>query len=397
MKKMGLFGGSFDPIHISHIRLARQLADKLGLDGVLLMPTYVPPHKIRTDMAPAEDRLAMCRLAAEEEPLLSVSDLELSRGGASFTAETLTALVTQYPDTEWYLFTGADMFVTLRTWHRFADIAARAVLCAIPREGTDTGELARYAAALTADGCRCYVDDTPAEAISSTDIRQRVRRGEPLTGLVTPAVERYIREHRLYADPAGRLTPEEQFAAIIRARLGDRRYHHSLCVAQEAERLALKYGADPVRARRAGLLHDILKDTDPKSQLQIVAEFGILLDSVEQSVPKLWHARTGAAFIENILHIDDPAIVEAVRYHTTGRAGMSLLERVLFVADFTSADRDYPDVDEIRRRADISLEAAMEYGVIYTIRDLLERGQPVHPDTLALYNEMMIAKGGAQQ
>lgn len=187
-------------------------------------------------------------------------------------------------------------------------------------------------------------------------------------------------------------TQDEQFRQIIRARLGDYRYRHSLCVAQESARLAEKYGADPAKLYTAGLLHDIMKDTDQKTQLQILQEFGILLDKVELAVPKLWHARTGAAFIQHVLGVEDPVILQAVRYHTTGRAGMSLPERVLFVADFTSADREYPDVDTMRRLADESLEAAMEYGIAYTIRDLLAQSLPVHPDTLAAYNDIILSK-----
>ena len=172
-------------------------------------------------------------------------------------------------------------------------------------------------------------------------------------------------------------TQDEQFRQIIRARLGDYRYRHSLCVAQESARLAEKYGADPAKLYTAGLLHDIMKDTDQKTPLQILQE---------------WHARTGAAVIQHVRGVEDPVSLQAVRYHTTGRAGMSLPERVLFVADFTSADREYPDVDTMRRLADESLEAAMEYGIAYTIRDLLAQSLPVHPDTLAAYNDIILSK-----
>ena len=157
MKKMGLFGGSFDPIHKGHISMALRLAQVLELDGVLLMPTFVPPHKIKENMASAQHRLAMCRLAAEEYAVLSVSDLELQRGGASFTVDTLTALCEQHPDTQWHLMVGADMFTTLRTWHRFADIARMATLCAVPRDDIPVAKLREYAAELEAAGARCVI------------------------------------------------------------------------------------------------------------------------------------------------------------------------------------------------------------------------------------------------
>lgn len=393
MKKMGLFGGTFDPIHQGHIDMALRLATKLELDGVMLVPTFVPPHKIKESMAAAEHRLAMCRLAAEPFPFLRVSDMELQREGASFTVDTLTALCEQFPDTQWYLITGADMFTTLRTWHRFEDVARMAVLCTVPRKGTDTDELQEYAAALKEDGIRCYVDDAPVLDVSSTEIRRRIATGESLDNLIPLAVEKYIHRHELYRQMDGMQsqTKDEQFISIIRARLSDYRFRHSLCVAEEARRLALRYGADPDKAYTAGILHDIMKDTDYGAQRKILADYGEELDDVEEQSCTLWHARTGAAFLRHILGVDDEDILQAVRYHTTGRAGMSLLEKVLFVADFTSADRDYPDVDVMRGFADESLDAAIRYGVDYTIRDLLHRRKTVHPDTLAVYNDIVLS------
>ena len=393
MKKMGLFGGTFDPIHQGHIDMALRLAEQLELDGVVLMPTFVPPHKIKESMAAAEHRLAMCRLAAQPHDVLQVSDLELQRQGASFTVDTLSALCEQYPDTQWYLMTGADMFTTLRTWHRFEDIARMAVLCTVPRAGTDTDQLQAYAAALEADGIRCFVDDRPVLEVSSTEVRQRITAGESTDGLLPAAVAAYIHDHGLYraADGMQSQSRDQQFIAIIRSRLSDYRYHHSLCVAEEARRLALRYGADADKAYTAGILHDIMKDTDPTAQLQMLADYGETLDAVEQHSSTLWHARTGAVFLRYILGIEDAAILQAVRYHTTGRAHMSLLEKVLFVADFTSADRNYPDVDVMRRFADQSLEAAIRYGVEYTIRDLINRGKVVHLDTVAVYNDIVLS------
>lgn len=382
-QKIALFGGTFDPIHNGHIRLAAEFARRLKLDRVILMPTYVPPHKVKPEMAPASDRLEMCRLAVRGNPLFIVSDLEISRGGASFTADTLEALCGQYPDARWYLITGADMFLTMGTWWRFDDIAATAVLCAAPRDGVSMEELENYAARLEAEGAVCALENIPLTPLSSTDVRGKLRRHELVEGLIPPAVAAYIARRGLYtAAEAAPLDRDEQFIEIIRGRLTPARFRHSLAVAEEAERLARKYGADPAKARTAGILHDILKDAGEDAQLQIFQDFAILLDNVERQAPKLWHARAGAVFIEKVLGVEDRDIVTAVRYHTTGRAGMSLLEKVLFIADFTSADRDYKDVDVMRRLADEDLSAAMRYALSYTIRDLVKKQAAIHPDTL---------------
>ncbi len=395
MKKMALFGGTFDPIHTSHVSMALRLCDTLSLDGVLLMPTFVPPHKLKESMASAEDRLQMCRLATADHSCLTVSDLEIARGGTSFTVDTLEALHRLYPDTLWYLLTGADMFLTLRTWHRFADVARLAVLCTVPRDDVTAERLREYAALLEADGATYYVDEQPEQPVSSTEIRRRLAAGESLEGLLCPAVETYIRQRGLYGggETMQTLSLDDQYKAIIRTRLSDYRYRHSLCVAEEAARLARLYRGDEAKAYTAGILHDIMKDTDKNAQLQILADFAILLDEIEQVSPTLWHARSGEAFLRHILQVEDEELLTAVRYHTTGRAGMGLLEKVLFVADFTSADRTYEDVEEMRRLSNVSLEAAMEYGIAYTIHDLIQRERPIHPDTVAAYNELLTRKG----
>lgn len=392
IKKMALFGGTFDPIHEGHVQLALEFARRLQLDRVLLVPTFVPPHKLKADMATAEDRLEMCRLVARAYPVLEVSDVEIGRGGASFTVDTLETLQGQYPDTDWYLITGADMFLTLGTWWRFEDIAELATLCAAPRGAVTMEQLREYAAALERKGARCVVEDIPVLDISSTEIRRSVAEGRSLKGRVPPQVETYIRRKNLYRPAAAsqEQTPDEQFVEIIRGRESSKRFRHSLAVADEAERLAKKYGADPAKAKTAGILHDILKDAAPEAQLQIFRDFDILLDNVEKQAPKLWHAHAGAVFLEKILGVQDEDILRAVRYHTTARAGMSLLEKVLYLADFTSADRDYPDVDEMRRRVELGIEPAMEYALTYSIRDLLDKRQAVHPDTLAAYNELVM-------
>lgn len=178
-----------------------------------------------------------------------------------------------------------------------------------------------------------------------------------------------------------------EYKNILQERLTPKRYNHSLCVADEAVRLAKKYGGDCEKAYLAGLLHDITKNATQEEHLQIFSRFDIMLNDIEKNAEKLWHAISGAAYIENILKIDDKEIITAVRYHTTARAGMTQLEKLLYLADFTSADRDYDDIDVMREKVDISLEAALGYALSYTINDLVSRGKPLHLDTVNAYNE----------
>ena len=173
----------------------------------------------------------------------------------------------------------------------------------------------------------------------------------------------------------------------MQKRLTPKRYNHSLCVADEAVRLAQKYGGDCDKAYLAGLLHDITKNATQDEHLQIFNEFGIMLNDIEKSAEKLWHAISGAAYIEHILGIKDQEIITAVRYHTTAREDMTQLEKLLYLADFTSADRDYDDIDIMRQKVEISMEAGFDYARSYTINDLVSRGKPLHLDTVKAYNQ----------
>lgn len=174
---------------------------------------------------------------------------------------------------------------------------------------------------------------------------------------------------------------------ILQSRLTPKRYYHSLCVADEAVRLAIKYGGDTEKAYLAGLLHDITKNATEEEHLHIFRKFGIMLNDIEKNAEKLWHAISGAAYIEHVLGINDKEIITAVRYHTTARAGMTQLEKLLYLADFTSSDRDYDDIDIMRQKVEISMEAALDYALSYTINDLVARNKPLHLDTVNAYNE----------
>ena len=177
-----------------------------------------------------------------------------------------------------------------------------------------------------------------------------------------------------------------EYQEIIRPRLSDYRYRHSVNVAAQARHLAELYGGDPQKAETAGILHDIMKDTDPQEQLRVMTEAGIALSEVEQSSHKLWHAISGAAFVRTQLGITDEDILNAIRYHTTGRAGMSVLERIVF----NKHDREFDGADKLKKLVEKDLREAILAGLTFTIRDLAGRGKTIHPDAIAAYNDMLL-------
>ena len=180
----------------------------------------------------------------------------------------------------------------------------------------------------------------------------------------------------------------KEYEEIIEKRMKAGRFKHSKNVAKEAVRLAKKYGADVQKAETAGILHDATKETPDSEQLELIERAGIVLTPLERSTRKLWHAISGAAFVQVELGITDEDIINSIRYHTTGRAGMSLLEKVIFIADFTSAERDYDGVDKMRKLADKDLDEAVLEGMSFTIADLAQRKLTIAPDTFMGYNDV---------
>ena len=181
-----------------------------------------------------------------------------------------------------------------------------------------------------------------------------------------------------------------EYKKIIKSMMSENRYNHCVNVSKEAVKLAKRYGGDEEKAAIAGILHDITKEMPKEEQLQIMLDSGIILDDIQKNAPKLWHGISGSVYIKNHLDIDDEDILNAVCYHTTGRAGMSLLEKIIFVADFTSEERTYKGVATMRKKSRKSLEDAMLYGFKFTFSDLSSRELAIHPDELACYNEIVL-------
>ena len=181
-----------------------------------------------------------------------------------------------------------------------------------------------------------------------------------------------------------------EYKKIIKSMMSEDRYNHCVNVSKEAVKLAKRYDGDEEKAAVAGILHDITKEMPKEEQLQIMLDSDIILDDIQKNAPKLWHGISGSVYIKKHFGIEDEDILNAICYHTTGRAGMSLLEKIIFVADFTSEERTYKGVATMRKKSRKSLEDAMLYGFKFTFSDLSSRELAIHPDELACYNEIVL-------
>lgn len=201
MKKIAMFGGTFNPIHNGHIQLALCAADQLGLDKVLLIPTNIPPHKRYREETTPRQRWEMCGLAVAGHPKLEVSDMEIRRQGPSYTVDTLCQMHAKYPAAELYLITGADMFLTIQDWKCAQDIFRMAVICGVPREREGLYALKKQAVFLNSRyNAQTAILEFPLMDISSTQIRNWLKTGQSIKEWVPESVERYIRQHGLYQD-----------------------------------------------------------------------------------------------------------------------------------------------------------------------------------------------------
>ena len=387
--KIGIYGGTFNPPHLGHLTAARAVFELLNLDQLLLVPAGMPPHKELPAGSPTpEQRLEMTRLAGEQLGLgdrVRTLDIEVYRQGKSFTADTLAQLKAQHPEDELWLLMGTDMFLTLQAWHEPGKILSLAGIAAFGRTEEDTEELfsaQREYLYQTYPQARLFTLTIPGVIdVSSTELREKLAKGEGAS-LLAPAVYGYILREGLYNTGADlKHLSLSQLRPVALSYLKHKRIPHVLGTEQEAIRLAERYGADVEKARRAALLHDCTKKLDMEEQLALCRRCGIQLDELEQKALKLLHSKTGAAIARDVFGVDDD-IYSAIWYHTTGHAGMTKLEKIIYLADYIEPSRDFPGVDKLRKVCYEDLDRGLLMGLEMTIEEMTSMGNPVHHATI---------------
>ncbi len=382
MARIGIFGGSFHPPHLGHILAAREFQRKLALDTLLLIPAGDPPHKT-IGKIPAEHRLEMTRLAARDLENVQVLDLELRREGRSYTADTVEALRAQYPDDELFLLMGTDMFYTFGKWYQPERIAREATLAVVHRDWDKEEKLRNQAAELKAQlGAKIEFVENQFLPYSSTSIRAMLAFGCGAHYLA-PQVLDYIRENKLYLQGENlKNLPFDRLEEISLSLHKPKRVPHVQGCSETAAALAEHYGADVRDARRAGILHDITKALTAEEQLQLAEDYQIPLSDFERAHPKLLHAKTGAVIAREIFG-ENEAVCEAITWHTTARADMTLLGKIIYLADYMEPNRTLEGVEELRHLTWTDLDAALERGLEMSLAHVLSTGAAVDPNSHA--------------
>lgn len=385
-----MFGGSFNPPHKGHRSAARAAAKALRPDRLLIVPDHLPPHKELAAGSPTpEQRLELCRRCFGDIPGAEISDLELRRGGRSYTSDTLRELAERYPGADLTLLVGTDMLLSLETWHEAEYILRHARIRAFPRAGGDRAALRDKAAQLCRDyGADVAVLDMKPLPAASTDIRAALAAGGG-TELLTDRVYGEIVRRRLY----GVRTDLAWLRRKAYAMLKPKRVPHVAGCEAEAVRLARRYGADEYDAATAAILHDCTKKREMAAQLRLCAKYSVELDPIERANLKLLHAKTGAALSKAEFGVSD-AVAEAIRWHTTGKPDMTLLEKILYLADYMEPTRDFPGVERLRALVYEDLDAALRLGLEMSIEEIRGYGHAPHPNTVRAL-EFLTAEGGA--
>lgn len=366
--RIGILGGTFNPVHSAHVQMARIARDEAALDLVFLMVAADPPHKRVEGEVPAGERFGMVRLAAEGEEKIEPGDLEIKRGGVSYTLDTLGELQTLYPGAELFLIVGSDMLADLPNWHCPQEVLDRAEVLCVPRIGLrlDDGKTAESLAARY--GARVRVLKGKAARISSTQVRELLEAGRSVSGLLPEKVEQACYENGAYFPPEVRALQTKLCAALT-----PKRYRHVCGAMRAAAAISELWKQDPEKMRLAALLHDCAKCLDPLEQE--------VLSGDDAGIEAVYHAFAGAVLAKTEYGITDEKILRAIRLHTTGDAGMTDFDAAIYAADLIEPTRTFPGVEEYRAHIPLGIDEFMRYALRRVEKFIGRSDKAFHPAT----------------
>ncbi len=383
--RIAVYGGSFNPPHDGHVEAAKIAVKELQADRLIIIPAARPPHKEQAEGSPsAPERLELARLAFGPLANAEVSDIEIQRGGISYTVDTLEELKRIYPDDELVLLIGTDMLMSFESWKNYRRIFELSSLAAFPRKHDEVTEIRKLRSYFAEKyGATIYEIGLIPTEVTSTDLRSMFRNRDGNNLLPRGVYSEIIRNRWYGAQPNLEWLRENSFIY-----LDEKRIPHVKGCEQEAVRLAERWGADRGLAAEAGILHDITKKLNGPEQLILCEEYGIITDVDEKRNSKLLHSKTGAAFARDKFGICDE-VYSAIWWHTTGRENMTLLEKIIYIADYIEPTRVFEGVDELRRLAYDDIDSALIKGLQMSIEELERRDYVPHMNSVNALNWLM--------
>lgn len=378
MSKIGIMGGTFNPIHNAHIEIAKSACEQFNLDKVLFITSGNPPHKKNQTIISSYLRHKMVTEAIKNYDKFEPCDYEVKKETYSYTLETLKYIKKEYNNPEIFFIIGADSLHDLPKWYKPRTILELCTLLVYKRRGYDMEKDLRD----IKKEYYCIAEFIDAETvdISSTQIRKKVEKGEEIDEFVPESVNEFIKRNNLYKEKSGNLKER------IKEVLTDERFTHSIGVVRMAESLAKKHNEDKKKAYTAAILHDCAKNIDIETSLKKCEDYGVVLDENEIKNPLLIHAKLGEKIAEYEYGIKDEDILNAIKWHTVGRKGMSTLEKIIFVADMVEKGRTFPGVENLRKLAHEDLNKAVKECILNTIKFNEAKNKEIHPNAYEVIN-----------
>ncbi len=303
--------------------------------------------------------------------------MELRREGMSYTSDTVAELRREYPDAELVMIMGTDMLLSFETWHEWREILAEASLAVLPREAGDIESIESAAERMRREyGAVIYVLDVAPLPMSSSQMRELLVNRQGADELDGQVYARIIKTRDYGAKPQFDWLRRQVYTNWLKPT----RVPHVAGCESEAVKLALRWGEDTGDAAEAGILHDITKKFTLPEQLKLAEKYGIVFDALERENVKLTHAITGAALSRDLFGVTE-RVYGAIRWHTTGRPDMTLLEKIIYLADYIEPTRDFDGVEPLRALAYEDIDAAMALGLRMSLDELAANGIVPHSDS----------------
>ena len=394
MARIGIMGGTFNPVHNVHLIMAEEARRQFRLKKVLFMPSKNPPHKKKKEIASEGHRKRMIEHAICDNPSFVFSDLELKREGTTYTSDTLAQLKRQYPKDKLYFIVGGDSLAGMDGWHQPEYIFSNCHVLAANRDETENGRIQKWITHYKKKyDAKVSEIQMPPISISSEMIREKLEQDISISDYVPACVERYIRFNQLYGykDALFEETPtDSEIVNYLSANLKPKRFLHTIGVAVTAANMAAVLGSSPHDAYVAGLLHDCAKYFTSEESVWLCEQEGIGLSDVERENPVLVHGKMGAFLARTRYHIDNGEILSAICHHTVGRPNMGLLEKIVYVADFMEPGRVMDcqphSLTDIRKMSFHDIDRALLMVLECTVTHLRNMKAPMDPLTLETYH-----------
>ncbi len=368
---VALFGGSFNPVHNDHVKIANALIEELSLDKLYIIPTFIAPHKLNAEVLSGEQRFQMLKLAFEGNDKVEISDYELTKGGISYSYETVEHFSNALNPTNLYFIVGSDMLDNFPTWKYPERILSKATLVAVERRNGEYNDELSIKKINDLYGKAVKTVKVFGETVSSTKVRVYAKLNLSLDELVPEKAKKYIEKNALYEG-------DELYKSIV-SYLPEKRRVHTAGVILMATSLAKRMGEDGKKAEISALLHDIAK----YEKVEDYPEF-----SLPDNTPSdIIHQYLGEHIIRTRLGVTDQEILNAVKYHTTGRADMTLLEKIVYIADLLEPSRKFLGVAKLREEIKKDFHKGFKICLEEIVEFLLRSGKEVYPLTLEALKE----------